>query len=117
MATSKQEEFFFTGSTPIDGFTPLGDFNTKALNVKDYNGEWEIELTRSLSTGNPRATLQRSSDGTNFQDFQDESTNKKIPVGFTKSNLRPKFIRIKFAEGAATGTFTFKFIRIFEAPR
>ena len=112
MATKESGfEFFFDGINAINGRTAASDILTKKIDLLDYSRAWEVYVSRTLTTGNPRWTIEASYDGTDWYLYDEDVENLSIPEYIRESVIYPRFIRINYEARGATGNMTMVFVR------
>lgn len=124
MANKKISKIFFDQTVANTEFNeraiPVVSFSTAWMDVRDYNGEWEIGVHRENTNGNVSWTVEQTynEDRTDPLDYSNQAKNKSIPNGVKDNQLLPPFIRITFTiTGNPTGWLTAFLARINRATR
>lgn len=107
------QDFYHTTiatANKIVGYTAVSDFNTLGIDLSDHFGSWSLQVSRSLSDGNPSVTIQCSDDNSSWDDYKEESTAVSVINGeiFIDDEFIPKYLRVQYFAGGGTGTVTMK---------
>lgn len=105
------QTFFNVAGVPQRGITAVSNITTDWLDMTDYDAGWLVYVDRSLTTGNPRWTIEHSYDATADFIYKPETENLTIPEDVRESRFKPNYMRIVYTASGATGTVTFVLIR------
>ena len=112
MSNKISPTYFNVGGNPGRGVSATADFTTDAMDLRNFNGPYIVYVSRSLTTGNPRWTIEHSWDGNDWFEYDDASKNLTIPNDVRESVFYPAFMRINYEANGATGTVTLLLTRI-----
>lgn len=109
----KQNIAVKVGGSNVVAYTAVSSFNTDAIDLSAYSGAWVLQVFRSLSDGSPTCTIQSSTDGTNWNNYDSLLTGFTIPSLKERDTFLPKYFRVAYTNtGSPTGTVTMYFTQI-----
>jgi len=113
MATKNPAQTFFNIATIVGrGFDATSDFDTDGMDMRDYNQGWVVYVDRTLTTGNPKWTIEHSFDDVAYFEYDPLAKNLLIPDDVRQDRFFPNYMRINYKANGATGFVTLVLIRI-----
>ena len=111
----KQTRYFKIAGADVNGYSAAASFNTDGVDLRKFDGKWSVQISRSLATGTPRATIQVSTDNSNWTNYSTLAASLTIPVTVTDDKFIPNYMRVVYTIGGSpTGTITMWLNQVYE---